>query len=101
MREARAKLAAARRQAELYRDALVPSSRRIVELTQTNYDAMQAGVFQLLQAKRDEIRAERGAVAARRDYWIARIRLERAIASRLPLSSSTSETTHPPAGGAR
>lgn len=40
---------------------------------------MLAGVFQLLQAKQDEINTHREYVEAQRDYWIARAELENAL----------------------
>jgi len=101
VREAWGRLMATRQETELYRDALVPLSRSVVKLTQTSYNAMQVGVFQLLQAKRDEVRAERGAVDALRDYWMARARLERAIAARLPAEPASSHepsADHSPGG---
>jgi len=46
-------------------------------------EAGEAKVFNLLQAKRDEIAAYRGYIEAVRDYWIARTELERAVAAPL------------------
>ena len=88
VRDGWGRLAVARREAELYRDTLVPLSRNVVELTQTQYNAMLAGVFQLLEARKDQARAERGAIDALRDYWLVRTELERAIAARLPALAS-------------
>ncbi|HVT17243.1 MAG TPA: TolC family protein [Thermoanaerobaculia bacterium] len=100
VREAWGRLTASRQAAELYRDSLVPLRRSLVELTQTAYNGMQVGVFQLLQAQRDEVLAERGAVDARRDYWMARARLERAIAARLPAGEPKEPaSSHQPTAG--
>jgi cobalt-zinc-cadmium efflux system outer membrane protein len=55
---------------------------------QLEYNAMLAGVFQLLVAKRDEIDAGRGYIEALRDYWIARCDLERAVGGELALAET-------------
>lgn len=95
VREAWGRLMAVRREAELYRDTLVPLRQSIVALAQTSYNAMQLGVFQLLAAKQDAVRAERGGTEAVRDYWMARTRLERAIAGRLPAAPGPPATAEP------
>ncbi|HET7712002.1 MAG TPA: TolC family protein, partial [Thermoanaerobaculia bacterium] len=50
-----------------------------VELTKLEHNAMLAGVFQLLQAKQNELQARRDFVDAQRDYWTARVDLDRAL----------------------
>jgi len=98
VREAWGRLAVARRQAEIYRDTLLPLRRGILELTQTGYNAMAAGIFQLLAAKQDAVRTEREAIEALRDYWVARTELERAVAGRLPAATpATAAPAAPPA----
>ncbi|MBI1991963.1 MAG: TolC family protein [Candidatus Omnitrophica bacterium] len=79
------RLKAARQTAELYRDHLIPIRERIVAETQKHVNYMLLGVFQLLQAKRDEVNASREYLEALRDYWIAVAELERAVGGRLPL----------------
>ena len=44
---------------------------------------MQIGIFQLLQAKREEIEAGREYVETLRDYWVARAELERVVGGTL------------------
>jgi cobalt-zinc-cadmium efflux system outer membrane protein len=100
VRDAWGRLAVARREAELYRDTLVPLSRSVVELTQTQYNAMLAGVFQLLEARKDQARAERGAIEALRDYWLARTELERAVAARLPAATNAASAAAAPTAAA-
>ena len=51
---------------------------------QLQYNGMFVGVFQLLQARRDQIDAAREYIEALRDYWTARANLERAVGGRLP-----------------
>ena len=79
------RLKAARQTAEWYQQDLIPTRERIVAETQKHVNYMLLGVFQLLQAKRDEVNADREHVEALRDYWIAFAELERAVGGRLPL----------------
>jgi cobalt-zinc-cadmium efflux system outer membrane protein len=79
LRAARATLAEARARAEYYRDVIVPRRTRIVELTKLEHNAMLVGVFQLLQAKQNEMQARRGFIDAQREYWSARTALDRAL----------------------
>jgi cobalt-zinc-cadmium efflux system outer membrane protein len=72
--------------AERYRDVLIPLREKIVAESQKHYNFMLIGVFQLLQAKRDEINTYREYIEAFQDYWNGRAELERAIGGRLPVS---------------
>jgi cobalt-zinc-cadmium efflux system outer membrane protein len=83
VRVAHARLAASRTEAVHLRDVVVPRRRRIVEEVQLEYNAMSAGVFQLLEARRGELDAERQEIESERDYWVARTELERAVGGRL------------------
>jgi cobalt-zinc-cadmium efflux system outer membrane protein len=78
-RAARETVLAARARVDYYRDVILPRRKRIVDLTQLELNAMQAGIFQLLQAKQNEIEARRDSIDAQRDYWIARTNLDRAL----------------------
>jgi outer membrane protein, heavy metal efflux system len=88
VRTARNRLLAARMTIEYYAKALVPLRERIVALSQEQYNAMLLGVYQLLQAKQNEINAYREYIEAVRDYWIARADLERAIGTSLALAGA-------------
>jgi cobalt-zinc-cadmium efflux system outer membrane protein len=79
LRAARASLAEARARVEYYRDVILPRRSRIVELTKLEHNAMLLGVFQLLQAKENEIQARRDFIDAQREYWSARTDLDRAL----------------------
>jgi cobalt-zinc-cadmium efflux system outer membrane protein len=72
-------LIAARGRVEYYRDVVVPRRQRIVALTQLEQNAMVIGIFQLLQAKQNELNARREYIDAQRDYWAARNKFERAL----------------------
>jgi cobalt-zinc-cadmium efflux system outer membrane protein len=79
LRAARSTLAEARARVEYYRDVIVPRRSRIVELTKLEHNAMLVGVFQLLQAKQNEMQARRDFIEAQREYWSARTDLDRAL----------------------
>lgn len=98
VRAARSRLLNARSTAQFYRDEILPTQQRLLEQTQLHYNGMLVGVFQLLQAKRDEIDAAVQYVNALQSYWTARAELERAIGGRLPLDgpgTATQPTTTP------
>jgi cobalt-zinc-cadmium efflux system outer membrane protein len=102
VRELRDRMLSKRDMALFYRDDLLPTRRRILSLTLLNYNAMLSGAFELFAAKREELEAERNWIEARRDYWIARAELERAVGGDLdakpdaaPLPTpSKSKTSH-------
>jgi cobalt-zinc-cadmium efflux system outer membrane protein len=79
VRELRDRLLSQRETARFYREEVLPTRQRILSLTLLNYNAMLTGAFELFNAKREEIEAERAALKATRDYWITRAELERAV----------------------
>ncbi|MFL6246179.1 MAG: TolC family protein, partial [Thermoanaerobaculia bacterium] len=79
LRAARATLTEARARVEYYRDVVLPRRRRIVELTKLEHNAMLIGIFQLLQARQNEAQAQRDSIEAQREYWTARMNLDRAL----------------------
>lgn len=90
VRSADQRMRSARERANYYQKVVLPLRQRITQQTQLQYNAMQVGIFQLLQARQGEIDAGRAYVEALRDYWLARCDLERAIGGTLP-----SPTTRP------
>src|SRR5881296_865027 len=87
VRRAWTRMESARRRAEYYPKVLLPLRREIIQETQREYNAMLAGVYQLLQAKRDEIDTGRSYVETLTEYWVARAELERAVGGDLRLAS--------------
>jgi len=81
-------LISARELVAYYRDSVLPRRLRIVEQTQLEYNFMLTGVYQLLQVKEDEIKAQREYIEAQRDYWLARARLEHALGGPLPAAET-------------
>ena len=66
------------------REVILPLRAQITEQTQRQFNAMQLGVFQLLQIRRRQIDAGRRYVETLRNHWIARTRLEALLLGRLP-----------------
>lgn len=90
-RAARIRAARLHAQAQHYANAVVPLRHRILEETQKQYNAMQVGAFQLLQAKKEEIEAGAAYVATLRDYWLAHADVQQiASGSRVPVNESKS-----------
>src|SRR6266700_3076371 len=83
VRAARDKMLLARRQVEYFKSTALPMRTRVTEESQLQYNAMQIGPFQLLQAKQEEVKTGADSVEALRDYWIARAELEKAVGGSL------------------
>jgi len=104
-RAAAIQLRGARERVDHYRRAILPLQQTIVEQSQLQYNAMQIGVAQLLQARREQIEAGARYVQALRDYWLARADLEQVTNGHLPRlgrparDAMGGESTAGPAGG--
>ena len=83
VRSAHVRLQAAGALVDHYRRVVLPLRSRIVEQTQRQYNAMQVGVFQLLQAKQAQIDAGRAYLEVLKDYWLAKADLEGAVGGTL------------------
>ena len=92
-RAAHQQLMAARRAALRYQNVVVPLRSRITRETQLQYNAMQLGVFQLLQTRQMEIEAGRRYVEALYDFWRARTAVDLLIQGGMPESVTS---FHPP-----
>src|SRR5438445_5048622 len=83
VRRARDKMLLSRRQVEYFKSTALPTRTRVTEESQLEYNAMQIGPFQLLQAKQEEVKTGAESVEALRDYWVARAELEKAVGGSL------------------
>lgn len=70
------KLLLAQKSVKFYRTELIPLQERIVAESLKQYNFMLAGTYQLLQQKQQLIQAQKEAIEALRDYWIAHAELE-------------------------
>jgi len=91
IRQARDTLLAAREAAELTEKNLLPLRKKILGQTLLHYNAMQKNAYDLLLAKEREQIAEQTFIESKRDYWLARVELERAVGGRL-FNPSTAES---------
>lgn len=82
LREARNRLVSAHARARHYQRVVVPARKRVLEQALLQYNAMQVGVFQLLQARREQLDAELAEVETRREYWTAKAAFEALLAGR-------------------
>ena len=73
-----------RKMVEYYKEKIVPTHQKAVEITQQHYNYMLKGVYELLQAKKDEILAEFRSIETLRDYWKTRAELEYLISEKFP-----------------
>jgi outer membrane protein, heavy metal efflux system len=80
----RAKLLSARQTAAYYTTTVVPQAQRLLETAVGQYNVMQLGVFQLLQARDRQIRASLEYVTALSTYWKERARLAQILAGKVP-----------------
>src|SRR5947209_9578957 len=79
VRAARDKMLLSRRQVEYFKSTALLTRTRVTEESQLEYNAMQIGPFQLLQAKQEEVKTGADSVEALRDYWVAHAELEKAV----------------------
>ena len=71
----RARMISSRQTAAYYRDSVLPQAQRLVQSAERQYNVMQLGVFQLLQARDRQVRVSQEYVSALATYWKDRARL--------------------------
>ena len=76
--------------------SLIPAAADLVRHSQLEYNAMLIGVFDLLRARQEQVEAGGSYIEALRDYWVARVELERAIGGELPPGENTADTERGP-----
>lgn len=74
----------ARKRALYYQRSVVPQSQRLLTETQRQYNAMQLGVFRLIEAKQRQLRVAQESVTALAEYWRARVRFGVLMKGKLP-----------------
>lgn len=83
-------LSSAREGVLLQRKEVLPLSKKVLDGTQLDYNAMQIGVFSLLSAKREQLAAGQAYIKAVEDYWKTRARYEYLLAGGSPEIASPS-----------
>ena len=76
------RLSSAHARAVRYQQVILPAQREVTEQTVLQYNAMQVGIFGVLQARRDEFELELDYVESLRQYWNARATLDALLAGR-------------------
>jgi cobalt-zinc-cadmium efflux system outer membrane protein len=82
LRMARNRVESSARRARHYREVLLPAREKALAETLLHYNAMQVGVFQLLQAQRDVTEAASAYVDTLLEYRKAHAALEQLLAGR-------------------
>lgn len=80
LRALRNRVRSARARAVAYEAVILPTRQRVMDETVLQYNAMNAGVFQVLQARREQLDAELARVEVRREYWTAAAALDALMA---------------------
>ena len=93
-RRAAARVRLEHRRAVQYASSILPARRRVLDEVLLHYNAMQLGVFQLLEARRLVSEAEQQAAEAIAEYWTARAELDALLAGVRP-SSARSRASAP------
>ncbi|MDO8419733.1 MAG: TolC family protein, partial [Rubrivivax sp.] len=75
-----------------YRDEIVPLRKLVAEENLLRYNGMLIGVFELLADARVQIASVNGAIAALRDFWIAKADLDMALVGKPGLGAPTAGT---------
>jgi outer membrane protein TolC len=83
VRAGRNRLKSAEERARHYRTIILPLRERVVAETLLQYNAMQVGVFQLLQARRDQLAAASAYIETLAEYWQARAAMHQLVSGRL------------------
>ncbi|MEZ4326499.1 MAG: TolC family protein [Polyangiales bacterium] len=81
-REARNRVTSAHARARQYQTVIVPGQARVTQQTLLQYNAMQVGIYHLLQARREELEAQLAHVETLREYWSATAELTALLAGK-------------------
>ncbi|HTV22091.1 MAG TPA: TolC family protein [Polyangiaceae bacterium] len=83
VREARGRVLSAHKRAQQYQSVIVPAQAKVMEHSLLQYNAMQLGVFQLLEARRAELEVALDYNETLREYWSAKAELDALLAGRV------------------
>jgi|GEM_PF-485918 len=81
-REARNRVESAHARARHYQQIIVPALERVTEQTLLQYNAMQIGIYHILQARREALEVKLAEVETLREYWSAVAELEAILAGK-------------------
>lgn len=83
VRRSVARLGFLRQTVEHYRKVVLPLREEVLEQAQLQYNGMQIGLFELVQAKQEQVDAYATYIEAVRDYWQERAQLRRLVGGRI------------------
>jgi cobalt-zinc-cadmium efflux system outer membrane protein len=83
LRETTARVLSAHKRARQYQQVIVPAQNQVMLHTQLQYNAMQLGVFQLLEARRAQLEVALDYAETLREFWSARAELAALIEGRM------------------
>lgn len=90
VRKLRNRLVSSERRVHHYQRVVLPLRDKLLQQAVRQYNAMQLGVFQLLEARRLQIETSRLYLDALTEYWQARAALECALRGQLPAGAESS-----------
>lgn len=90
VRMAQGRMMIARKRAEHYEANLLPWYKKVLVLSERDYNPMSLGLYKLLKSKQDQAEVFRKSIEVIRDYWIARSDLERVVGGRISDANSVS-----------
>lgn len=82
-REIRARVSSSHARAIHYQEVILPAQRKVLEQTLLQYNAMQLGVFHLLEARAQLLELELSYIETLREYWCAMAELDALLAGQL------------------
>lgn len=98
-RAARALLQNTHSRVTYYQKVVLPLRAEVVEQTQLHYNAMQVGVFQLLDVRRQQIQAGVKYIEALREYWLAQSAMQTLLSGGTAGSDAPSRERSEMSGG--
>lgn len=93
-----AQLLAMRKNVEIYKGKVIPLHARFIDSLQRHYNYMLVGVYDLLNAKKDEVEAIRQFLKSLKEYWVIRSRIEQLAGRHFSFTpeGDTESITQPP-----
>ena len=92
-------LRSAHARARQYETVILPAQKTVMEQTLLQYNAMQVGVFQLLEARRELLDVQLAHADTVREYWSAQAAYEALLSGRMVNTESPAASTKMAAGG--
>ncbi|CUI16614.1 putative outer membrane efflux protein [Candidatus Protochlamydia naegleriophila] len=85
VRKARNTLLVFRNQVIFYATKILPNQEQIVNSTEELYNVMGIGIYALLDSKRNQLQAYYNYYLALRDYWVAKVNLNKAVGGKFDI----------------